>query len=133
MSTTITMAGAAGRFVGTTICGLRWLNSQIDWAEVLAIILHGLQVLIVLALLAGRLTRRCWDALPGISEQLGRWYARLIVRPASVPVVTLPAVVHPLAELGQQLEELSRRELQALAGTRRKVSKRELVMLLVAA
>ena len=41
-------------------------------------------------------------------------------------------MVHPLAELGQQLEQLSRRELQALAGTRKNTAKRHLVAQLVA-
>lgn len=133
MTKTISMAGGAGRIVGTTIRGLLWINAQIDWAEACAVALHGLQVLIVLALLAGRMTRHWWDALPGLSERLGCWYAGLVASAPPVPVVRISPGVHPLAELGEQLEQLSCRELRELAGVRRKLSKRELVALLVAA
>lgn len=127
---TTTIAGTAGRITGTTIRGLLWANEQIDWAEVRAIVLQGLQVAIVLTLLAGRATRQAWDALPALSAKLGAIYARLIV-PAATVIKAAP-MVHPLAELGQQLEQLSRRELQALAGTRQNTAKRQLVALLVA-
>lgn len=131
---TSTIAGTAGRIAGTIARGLIWANHQIDWAEVAAIVLQGLQVTIVLLLLAGRWTRRAWDALPALSEQLGRRYARLLMgRPKAVAAMPAPAAIHPLAELGHQLEALSCRELQALAGCRRKLAKRQLVALLVAA
>ena len=129
--TTISIAGTAGRIAGTTIRGALWINSQIDWREVGAVLLHGLQLLIVLTLLAGRLTRQLWDRLPAMSAQLGRWYANRINQPPVQPAA--PAEVHPLAELGMQLEQLTSRELRALAGVRRKLPKRELVALLVAA
>ena len=67
-----TFAGRAGRMLGTTL-------ALIDWTEVWATFLHGLQVTIVLVLLAGRATRHAWDSLPGLSERLGSWYARMIV------------------------------------------------------
>lgn len=124
---TTTIAGTAGRITGTTARGLIWVHRTIDWAEVGAIVLHGLQILTVILLMAGRATRRAWDALPALSEQLGRRYALLLLgKPA-------PAAIHPLAELGAQLEALSCRELQALSGSRRKLAKRQLVALLVAA
>lgn len=128
---TISFAGTAGRIAGTTVRGVLWINSQIDWREVGAVVLHGLQVLIVITLLAGRLTRRLWDGLPQMSERLGRWYAsRLHRHQATEPVA---AAMHPLAELGMKLEQLTCRELRALAGVRRKLPKRELVAMLVAA
>lgn len=70
-----TVAGRSGRMLGTTL-------ALINWAEVRATSLHGLQVAIVLTLLAGRATRHAWDSLPGLSERLGSWYARMLV-PAS--------------------------------------------------
>lgn len=126
-TTSTTLAGTAGRIVGTAARGLLWVHQNTDWAEVRAIVIQGLQVAIVLTLLAGRATRRAWDALPALSAKLGTAYARLIV-----PTTRVIPMVHPLAELGQQLEQLSRRELQALAGTRKNVAKRHLVAQLVA-
>lgn len=124
---TTTIAVTAGRITGTAIRGILWVHQNTDWAEVRAIVLQGLQVAIVLTLLAGRATRRAWDALPGLSAKLGAIYARAIV-----PATKVTPMVHPLAELGQQLEQLSRRELQALAGTRKNTAKRYLVAQLVA-
>ena len=129
--TTLSLAGTAGRIAGTTIRGALWINAHIDWREVGAVVLHGLQVLIVFVLLAGRLTRRLWDHLPTVSEGLGCWYASLLTQSQAWPAA--PAVVHPLAELAMQLEQLTSRELRALAGVRRKLPKRQLVALLVAA
>jgi hypothetical protein len=128
---TLSIAGAAGRIAGTTIRGALWINSQIDWREVGAVVIHGLQVLIVLVLLAGRQMRRLWDQLPAVSERLGRSYASWLHQPQVLPAP--PAEMHPLAELAMQLEQLTSRELRQLAGVRRKLPKRELVALLVAA
>lgn len=83
----ITTARIAGRIIGTTARHLIALERQIDWAEVGAIVLHGLQVLIVMTLLAGRYTRRAWDALPVLSERLGKAHSRWLVgaTPAATP------------------------------------------------
>jgi hypothetical protein len=128
--TITTIAGIAGRILGTAAKGLIWANDHIDWAEVAAIVLHGLQVLIVLALLAGRGARRLWDGLPGFSERIGKAYAALLV--GAVETVQIAAAIHPLATLAAELEQLTRAELQAMAGTRRKLSKRQLVALMLA-
>ena len=64
---TTTIAGTAGRLAGHAARGLIWAYREIDWAEVADVVLHGIKVLIVLTLLAGRLTRRAWDALPVLS------------------------------------------------------------------
>jgi hypothetical protein len=116
-----TMAGTAGRITGTAAKGLIWAYRTIDWAEVGAIVLHGLQVLIVLTLLAGRYSRRAWDAVPALSERLGHWYAGLIA--------PTPAPTYKRAEL----EQLTCRQLMAITGTRRKLAKRHLVELALAA
>lgn len=128
---TNTIPATAGRIAGTAVRHLIWLERQIDWAEVGAIVLHGLQVLIVLTLLAGRATRRAWDALLELSERMGRCYSRLLVRPAaSAPVA--PPLVHPLQPLAIELEQLTRSELQRIAGCRRRLAKAQLVALALA-
>ena len=115
-----TSAGRAGRMLGTTL-------ALIDWTEVWATFLHGLQVAIVLTLLAGRATRRAWDALPGLSEQLGRWYASKI---APMPFMIAPVVAR--INVRQQLESMTCRQLMELTGIRRKVAKAKLIELALA-
>jgi hypothetical protein len=52
-----------------------------------ALVLDCLTALAILTLLAGRATRRAWDALPVLSEALGRWYSRLLVgKPEALPL-----------------------------------------------
>jgi hypothetical protein len=120
------MAGTAGRITGTAAKGLIWAYRTIDWAEVGAIVLHGLQVLIVLTLLAGRYSRRAWDTVPVLSEQLGHWYAGLIApTPAPAPAPTP-------ARQRAELEQLTCRQLMAITGTRRKLAKRHLIELALA-
>ena len=129
--TTTTLAGAAGRITGTAARGVLWVYRNTDWAEVAQIVLQGLQVAIVLTLLAGQATRRAWDALPGWSEQLGRWYAarlQVVALPA-FPVAAVPARV----AVRQQLEAMTCRQLRELTGIRRKLAKRELIALALAA
>jgi hypothetical protein len=60
--------------------------------------------------------------LISLSEALGRWYRRRLV-----PAVMVPAAVHPLAVLADELAPLSRRHLQRLFGARRNVAKAELI------
>lgn len=126
MTTTTTWAGTAGRLAGAAARGLLWAYRTIDWAEVAEIVLHGLQILIVLTLLAGRATRRAWDALPVLSERLGRWHARLLVPTAPTPA---PCVI----SIRQELEQLSCRQIRQRYGIRRKLAKRQLIELALAA
>lgn len=102
------IAGAAGRTLGTAARYARQLNDQIDWAEVAEIVLQGLKVLVVLTLLAGRATRRLWDALVPLSEALGHRYARLI---GAYPEVGAPAPQPPAAS---PLEAIATTAQQAL-------------------
>lgn len=125
MTNTTTWAGTAGRIAGTAARGLLWAYRTIDWAEVAEIVLHGLQILIVLTLLAGRATRRAWDALPVLSERLGRWYARLLAPTAPTPA---PCVI----SIRQELEQLSCRQIRQRYGIRRKLAKRQLIELALA-
>jgi hypothetical protein len=132
MNTTITtLAGTAGRITGTTAAGVLWVYRNTDWAEAWAVVLQGLKVAIVLTLLAGRATRRCWDALPGWSEQLGRWYAARIA-PVALPAFQI-APVPARVEVRQQLEALTCRQLREITGVRRKMAKRQLIELALAA
>lgn len=131
-----TFAGTAGRALGTAARYARQLNDQIDWAEVAEIVLQGIKVLIVLALLAGRATRRAWDALVPLSERMGRWYAARIAPSANTTEALaqpLPQpMAHPLMAIATELEALTRAELQALVGTRRKLSRQQLVAMALA-
>ena len=112
--TITTIAGAAGRIAGTAAKGLIWAYHTIDWAEVAEIVLHGLQVLIVLTLLAGRYSRKAWDALPGLSEQLGQWYAAVLLPvPAPAPAPA-PVVIRPVRRRVTR-HRLAMRQLVALA------------------
>lgn len=131
----ITAARISGRIAGTTVRHLVWLNDQIDWTEVGAIVLHGLQVLVVLTLLAGRGTRRLWDQLPAFSERMGKAYSRLVVRttaPTEQVTIAPQPVMSPLVTMAQELEQLTVRELMAIVGTRRKLAKRQLIEMAVA-
>jgi hypothetical protein len=110
-TTRTTIAGTAGRIAGTTARGLLWLNEQIDWPEVGQIVLQGLQILIVLTLLAGRYSRRAWDHLPVLSAQLGSWYAGLLV-PEQHLLAPITAI---MAAAREALERLVRRLYPVLA------------------
>lgn len=90
----------------------------IYWEEVAGLVLDCLKVLIVATLLAGRLTRRGWDALPSLSEQLGAWFSAQIIG-------------WPLPEL--TLAGMSHRDLQELTGIRRKLAKHQLIAIAVGA
>jgi hypothetical protein len=94
-------------------------------------VLHGLKVAIVLTLLAGRLARRWWDALPGWSEQLGQWYAARVA-PVALPAFQV-APVPARVEVRQQLEGMTCRQLREITGIRRKVAKAQLIELALAA
>jgi hypothetical protein len=83
-----------------------------------ALVLDCLTALAILTLLAGRATRRAWDALPVLSEALGRWYARLLVGAAR--------------PCRRELERLTQRQLMAVVGTRRRLAKRQLIELALA-
>jgi hypothetical protein len=116
----MTIPAILGHAAGTIYGYARY---RVDWAEVSAIVLHGLQVLIVLTLLAGRATRRAWDALPVLSERLGKCYAAAL----GVAAAAVPAALHPLAAIAAEMEQLTLRELQAATGIRRKVAKHRLI------
>jgi hypothetical protein len=149
MSTITTLAGTAGRITGTAAAGVIWVHRNTDWAEVGAVVLRGLQVAIVLTLLAGRYTRKAWDALPGLSEQLGRWYAERITPPDEVIDLTglewpmpiqllpvpayMPAAVPARVDARLSLESLTCAQLREITGIRRKLAKAQLIELALAA
>jgi hypothetical protein len=145
MNTATSFAGTAGRIAGTAARHLLWLNAQIDWSEVGAVALHGIVTLVVMTYWAGRYTRHAWDALVDASEQLGKTYAAWLVPapaevsaalaatpiPAAAPVRAV-ALLHPLATLAEDLQQLSCRELRAITGCRSKRSKAQLIALALA-
>lgn len=100
---------------------------ETDWAAVRQDLIRGLQIAIVITLLAGRYTRRAWDALPELSERLGRWYAALLV-PVPYPVAPVIARV----AIRHQLEAMTGAQLRQLVGTRRKLAKAKLIELAMA-
>lgn len=126
-----TLPAYAGRIAGAITRALIWAYREIDWAEAVALAIACLQVLIVALLLAGRATRHAWAALPGLSERLGRWYSRRLVGAARVTPAGTPAPARPApaAARRRDLEQLTHRQLMALAGTRRKLAKRQLIEL----
>jgi hypothetical protein len=130
MSTT-TLAGTAGRISGYAVAGVIWVYRNTDWQEVGSIVLRGLQIAIVLTLLAGRTTRRWWDALPGWSEQLGQWYAARVA-PVALPAFQI-APVPARVEVRAELEALTCRQLREITGIRRKMAKARLIELALAA
>ena len=130
MSTT-TLAGTAGRITGTAAAGVIWVYRNTDWADVWETVLQGLKVAIILTLLAGRLARRWWDALPGWSEQLGQWYAARVA-PVALPAFQV-APVPARVDVRQQLEGMTCRQLREITGIRRKVAKAQLIELALAA
>lgn len=131
MNTVTTLAGTAGRISGHAAAGVLWIHRNTDWNEVWAVVLQGLKVAIVLTLLAGRLARRWWDALPGWSEQLGQWYAARIA-PVTMPAFPVAPVVARV-DVRQQLEGMTCRQLREITGIRRKMAKRQLIELALAA
>jgi hypothetical protein len=128
---TATLAGTAGRITGTAAAGVIWVYKNTDWNEVWETVLQGLKVAIVLTLLAGRITRRWWDALPGWSEQLGQWYAARIA-PVALPAFSV-APVPARVDARQHLEALTCRQLREITGIRRKMAKARLIELALAA
>jgi hypothetical protein len=100
---------------------------ETDWEIVRQDLIRGLQIAIVLTLLAGRYTRRAWDALPELSERMGRWYASRLV---SVPYPVAPVVAR--VAIRQQLESMTGAQLRQLVGTRRRLAKARLIELAMA-
>jgi len=116
------------------------LLAEINWAEVRSIVREGLALVaaaVITSVIEGH------RLLIKVSAAIGRRYSQLLVRErsatnANAAVITAeatvpaPPVVHPLLELADELLALPHRELQALAGSRRKAPKRELVRLALA-
>ena len=123
---TLTIAGHAGRITGHAVRHLR----AVDWAEVAELIVACLKVAIVMTLLTGRYARRAWDALPGLSEQLGRWYSRRLVaaRTTYAPAAVAARVT---TDRAAALTRLTNRQLMALVGTRRHLPKARLIQLVM--
>ena len=117
----------AGRFVGrlwftygvpavlATADAISWLNAQIDWAFVAGTVVDCFKV-IAAALFT--VVTLLWDAR-----------RRYLAANTAAPVA--PAI-NPLATIADNLHTLTRKELMAIVGTKRRLSKQQLITLLVA-
>ena len=117
--------------------GGRWFFRTVDWPTVAAVVIDCLKALAVLCWLVAVEGRRL---LIAASAALGRRYAAALAPSAPSPAMVAPApsapsappIAHPLAVMAASLEALTCRELRALTGTRRKLSKASLVALALA-
>lgn len=127
--TTTTLAGCAGRIAGTAARHLIALERQIDWREVAAIVWHGLITLAVMTYVAGQLTGAALHRLNNAAA--GFWRQLLVPQgPASKP---RQPFVHPLALQADALQQLTRRELNAITGNHRHTGKAQLVAIYLTA
>ena len=125
-----TLAGCVGRIVGTAARHLIALERQIDWREVAAIVWHGLIAFAAMTYVAGQLTGA---ALHRLNDGAAGFWRQLLVPcqgPASKP---RQPFVHPLALQADALQQLTRRELNAITGIRRRTAKAQLVATYLAA
>ena len=112
----------------TVADAISWAFAQIDWHEVRVTIRAGFTVLLALAITVG-VTAHRW--LIAASAALGRWYAARLTTPHPIR----PAAHHlaPAARPSRQaLQAMSNRQLRELTGTRRKLSKAQLIALAIA-
>ena len=109
--------------------GISWLLAEIDWTEVRGTLADGARVLIAavitVAITAQLLLVRC-------SATIGCWYAALLVREVDEPAPPVAPVQHPVMALADELEQLTQRQLMALTGCRRKISKTQLIAMALA-
>lgn len=136
-----TFPQTAGRIAGTAARYVIQVNRQIDWEEALETFLHGLQVLIAGAMVAAQYTHRAWKNLPAWSEQMGSAYSRLIVGNVakdteaptveSAPVALAPAQNH-LWVVAEDMKSMTCAQLKEMVGTKRKLTKAQLIAMAVA-
>jgi len=132
LARSIRLAYSMGRTTGRLLwpllhalaAGGRWFFRTVDWPTVAAVVIDCLKALAVLCWLVAVEGRRL---LIAASASLGRLYASAL---ASAP--SAPPIAHPLSLVAASLEALTCRELRALTGTRRKLSKASLVALALA-
>lgn len=131
-------AGATtGRLLWPAIHWTADVIRQIDWRYAATV---ALECAVAVAVICWVTLKWSHKALIAASATLGRLYAALIATEGKALVtvtprrrtVMAPAFVHPLAELATELEQLTRRELQELTGSKRKAAKRELAAQLIA-
>lgn len=136
----MTTAGFIGHATGTACRKLLDLNALIDWSEVFTIVWRGLITLAIMTYWAGRFARQAWDQLIKFSERMGQAYARFITttkatmhNPIAVPsIAPIAPIVHPLAVIAHDLEELTVKQLQTMLQTNKRLRKAQLVALAVA-
>ena len=129
--------------------GTSWVNAQIDWAEVRSIVINGARTLLALAITAALHSHQ---SLIAVSAALGRRYSALLTTQPAPSAAAVPApqgattaalkqlvvqpvarpVVHPLAALATDLEQLSASQLRSVLGLKQRCSKRQLIGLALA-
>jgi hypothetical protein len=136
-----TIPQTAGRVSGTIVRYAIQANRQIDWAEVLETFLHGLQVLVAGAMVAYGYARQAWVNLPAWSERLGKVYSQLTVgsihdvtevEPEAATVAPVAPYQHSLLSIADGLQSLTVAQLKAMVGTKRKLTKAQLIAMVVA-
>jgi hypothetical protein len=144
LARSIRLAYSMGRTTGRLLwpalhalaAGGRWFFSTVEWPTVGAVVIDCLKALAVLCWLVAVEGRRL---LFSASAALGRRYAAALAPAPSPSLVasapsapSAPPIAHPLSLVAASLEALTCRELRALTGTRRKLSKASLVALALA-
>ena len=87
--------------------------------------------LVALIYRAGKATG---EAIAGRSDQLADLFSRTLVPADPAPMAAQPLAPAPVTQaLVLELEAMSHRQLMALAGTRRKLAKRQLIAMVAAA
>jgi hypothetical protein len=133
LARSIRLAYSMGRTTGRLLwpvlhalaAGGRWFFRTVEWPTVAAVVIDCLKALAVLCWLVAVEGRRL---LIAASASLGRRYAAALASAPSAPSVpSAPPIAHPLAVVAASLEALTCKELRALTGTRRKLSKTSLV------
>lgn len=114
--------------VHAAVAGLRWLERNIDWAEVFATVLAGLKVVIA-GLIAAAINGH--QLLIRASATLGRVYASLVVREAAA-TPAIPPALHPLAAIAAELETMPAKQLRSALRIRRRYGKAQLVEMALA-
>ncbi len=111
----------------STIAAVRWFMNEIDWREVVTIVIHGLVTAAFLAWFSVTWTRR---QVLTLSERMGRIYSSVLVKRSATTKVN--PMVHPLAEVAAQLDSLTCKELRKVVGVKRNVRKGHLIAYAIA-
>jgi hypothetical protein len=111
----------------STIAAVRWTMNEIDWREVVTIVIHGLVTTAFLIWFSVTWTRR---QVLTLSERIGCIYSSVLVKQSATTKVN--PMVHPLAEIAAELDTLTCKELRKIVGVKRNVRKAHLIAYAIA-